>query len=142
MKFLLSRSAAVAAAELFGNFKVMKRFLFLFAFAPFFLNSCRYDHVPEPVSVSCDSAVATYNATIVPILQEKCYACHSGAVISGGVDLGVYNNVKFYSDEGSLWSVTSRDHNFPPMPPDAANKLDECQLAKVKKWINTGAPDN
>ena len=120
----------------------MKKLILSFI-APLFLFSCRYDHVPEPSTITaCDSTIVTYGATIRPLLQRKCYSCHSGAVLSGGVDLGPYANVKFYADEGSLQSVTSRDGNFPPMPPDANDKLDNCQLAQLKKWIREGAPDN
>lgn len=107
-----------------------------------FISSCRYDHLPDPVKSSCDSTFVTYHGTVLPILQQHCYSCHSGAVLSGGVDLGVYANVKFYADEGSLWSVTCRDGNFPPMPPDVSARLDSCELGKLKKWIREGAQNN
>lgn len=99
--------------------------------------------MPEPsTTIACDSTLVTYSGTIRPLLQSKCYRCHSGATLSGGVDLGPYVNVKFYADEGSLFSVTSRDGNFPPMPPDANERLDDCQLAQLKKWIREGAANN
>lgn len=112
-----------------------------FPFLAVLLISCRNDHLPDPAP-ACDSSSVTYSATIRPLLQQKCFSCHSGAVLSGGVDLGYYNNVKYYADEGSLWSVTCRNGNYPPMPPDAGSRLDECQLGKLKKWIREGAPNN
>jgi hypothetical protein len=107
--------------------------------------SCTYDNAEEllesqPV-VSCDSTAVTYGATISPILERNCRTCHSQAAPSGNVSLQDYTQVKRYASSGQLVGVTSHAPFFPPMPQNAP-KLSDCDVNRIKKWVNSGAPNN
>ncbi|MDZ7846040.1 MAG: hypothetical protein U5L96_04355 [Owenweeksia sp.] len=37
--------------------------------------------------------------------------------------------------------INQSEPGFPPMPPSGI-KVDDCKLAKIGAWVNTGLPDN
>ncbi len=123
-----------------------KKNLFMIAAAAGFIiaghSSCYYDKeellYPE---TRCDTAAVTYNTTIVPVLSSYCFSCHAGNTPSGGLRLDSYSAVQLQVANGKLWGAVSHAPNFSPMPKNA-NKLNSCNLAKLKKWIDAGAPNN
>ena len=87
----------------------------------------------------CDSTSGSYSQTIVPILTAQCVSCHSGANLSGGVDLGSHSAVVNAVNSRGLLAAINRTGSK-PMPPAAA--LNDCELAQFQKWINDGMPNN
>jgi len=92
-------------------------------------------------NAGCDSSVFTYGAAVVPILQNHCLGCHTGAAPSGaGIDLSTYDALKQEADNGHL--MRSVNHTGPyPMPKNQA-KLSDCKIAVIRKWVEAGAPNN
>lgn len=92
---------------------------------------------------NCDTTDITYAADIVPILQSNCYSCHGENTNSGsmGIVLEGYDNIKPKADNGTLIGVITHAAGFPPMPKDGA-KLSECNINKIRAWIDEGAQDN
>lgn len=99
----------------------------------------------QSVTPTCDTTNVTYLATIQPILSANCYECHGSAVYQtqgNGNSLEDYSHVLNYAQPGGLLVNDishTPGHNF--MPKDRA-KLSDCDIAKIKKWVNAGAPNN
>jgi hypothetical protein len=104
--------------------------------------SCKYDkqELLFPNTV-CDTTVVTYSVSVAPILSANCTRCHGGSTPSAGIKLDVYSGVKIYADNGSLLGAISHDPSFSPMPKNGP-KMSDCNIAKIRKWIAAGSPNN
>ena len=89
----------------------------------------------------CDSSVFSYSAAIRPIISNKCQGCHQGSAASGGIVLSDYTSVLVSVGNGSFWGAVNHLPGFSPMPRNA-NKLSDCELSQIRKWIDAGAPNN
>ena len=109
------------------------------------LYGCAYDNAEDVFAdlppQQCDAASATYSLTISPILDQHCRTCHNSRLPSGNVNLDGYAQVKRYADNGLLVGVTSHAPGFDPMP-QGLPKLSDCDLARIKKWVDDKAPNN
>ena len=102
---------------------------------------------------NCDtSMVISYAADIVPIMNGSCGAqnnnCHSsGSTVGGYVVLDVHIGVAYSASTATtgsncqLVSSVVWDGNTSPMPKNSG-KLSPCDIQKIQKWVNEGAPDN
>ena len=105
-----------------------------------FLNSCYYDNFKElhPEGAlnnnGCDTAgVISYSAQIVPILSSACLGCHN----PGNGDLSDPLSVQAYALSGNLYTRVNTGNM-----PQGGPKLSDCDIAKIKKWADAGAPIN
>lgn len=89
----------------------------------------------------CDTVNMTYSKDVQPILEANCYSCHGNGNINGGVTLDNYAGVKSVADNGFLIGVITHAAGYPPMP-DGGGKLSDCNINKIKDWINRGASNN
>lgn len=113
------------------------------------LSSCYYDNFKElhpdiPVSSTisgCDTiGVISYSAQIVPILNNGCTQnCHNG--VSSGHDMTNYAAVNADAVAGTLYGSVAQNGSAQAMPQGGA-KLQDCDIAKIKKWVDAGAPQN
>ena len=108
------------------------------------LNACYYDK--EDVlygsgTTACDTTAVTYAGTIAPIMSANCNSCHSGTAALGGVTTSTYASLKVIALNGTLGHSVNWDSGLSPMP-KGGSKLPTCDLAKIKKWVNLGAPNN
>lgn len=113
-------------------------------FAVFLFSSCYNDkeELLYPNGSSCDTvASVTYTKSVVPILQQFCYSCHSGSSPSGGILMGTYASDKAIGANGKLYGSINHSSGYSPMPQGMA-KLTSCQIAKIKKWIDSGMANN
>lgn len=91
---------------------------------------------------NCNTANMSFATDIVPILQSNCYACHSNANQAvSGVSLEGYSNVKVQVDNGSLIGAITHASGYPPMP-QGGPKMSDCNISKIRSWVNNGAPNN
>lgn len=88
----------------------------------------------------CDTLSTTFSGTVFPIIQTNCIGCHSGPVISGGVDLSDYNNIYTHVVNGSLYGSVNQLPGYTAMP--LGSRLSDCDINKINFWINDGAPNN
>lgn len=93
------------------------------------------------VSATCDTANVTYSASIRPIITGKCQGCHSSTSPGGGYDFTTYAGVKARVDDGRLWGAVNYMPGYSAMPKNGI-RLSTCDLAKIKKWMDAGAPNN
>ncbi len=107
----------------------------------FFSSSCSKDEENVEPKHPCDTVDATYLGVVQPILGQSCYGCHGNGNAQGGVDLGSYEDVLVYANNGRLSGAINHEAGFAPMP--ALNpKLDSCDIYLIDKWIDEGALNN
>ena len=106
------------------------------------------------VTVSCDTINISYVCTIKPILGSNCYSCHSSSASDSGkvaLDLENFSSLKnylklFYRNDSiygsKFYHVIMQAQLVIPMPPAPQAKLSDTDIRFIKKWLNSGAPEN
>lgn len=89
----------------------------------------------------CDTSTYTYSGALVPIINTHCKGCHNPSFISGGLDLTTYANVRSVALNGKLMGSVDHLPGFSAMP-KGGNKLNDCKLTQIRKWIAAGSPNN
>ena len=115
------------------------------------LSGCYYDNYeelhPSLAATNCDTTkIMSYANDVVPILNASCginNSCHGpGTSNVGGGDLASYASV-FTSTQNTLLSSITWDGNTPSlMPKGSSVRIPVCDITKIKKWIDNGAPNN
>lgn len=107
------------------------------------IQGCYYDNkdILNPGGQACDTAIVTYSGAVNPLLTAYCTGCHSGANAPLGVRLDTYNGTKSQVSNGKLLGTINHSPGFIPMPKND-NKLNDCNIAKIRKWITNGALNN
>ncbi|MCF8368490.1 MAG: hypothetical protein K9G76_05560 [Bacteroidales bacterium] len=105
--------------------------------------SCYYDNEEElyPDAGDCDTTNVTYSGTISIILAENCTSCHGGDFPQANIKVDNYNDLKTVVDNGRFWGAINHENGFSPMPKNLP-QLNECNLKKIKIWIDNGALNN
>lgn len=93
------------------------------------------------IESGCDTTNVKFSTHIKPLIQNNCQGCHSGAAPGGGINLATYAGVKAIADNGKFFGSISHLTGYKAMPQNG-NKLTDCQITKVKIWINQGSPEN
>lgn len=112
-----------------------------------FISSCYYDKEDllygGANSAPCTDSVGTvsYAQKIVPLLQQYCYSCHTGSFPSGNELMGTYTSDKAMAQNGKLFGTVNHSTGFSPMP-KGMPKMTNCQIATIRKWIDTGMLNN
>ena len=88
----------------------------------------------------CDTTVFTYSGAVAPIINTYCKGCHNAASLGGGIDLSTYTGVKA-SASGRLMGSINHLAGYSAMP-QGGNKLSNCSLRQIQKWINAGKLNN
>jgi hypothetical protein len=127
---------------------ITKRFLFfltpLFIIIGLAISGCYYDNEEVLYKYSqtpCDTNVFSYSQKVEPILRAYCYTCHSQTSPSSGIAIEGYTTLLTYVNNHKLWGTIDHLSGYSAMPQNA-NKLNECNLTIIKKWIDAGAPNN
>lgn len=90
----------------------------------------------------CDtSGVIKYSQHIAPLMQTYCVGCHSNTSPGGNINLTTYNYVKTQVTNGKLYGSVIWSAGISPMPKNG-NKLSDCKITLIKKWIDAGATNN
>ena len=58
-----------------------------------------------------------------------------------GIVLEGYDNLKPFAESGTLLGVITHAQGFMPMPQDAS-KMSDCNINKIRSWIENGMPNN
>jgi len=107
------------------------------------MSGCYYDNEEElyQSSTNCDTTQFAFSTRVLPILNQNCNGCHSGASPSAGINLSTHADVLVYAQNGSLLGSIEHAQGYSAMP-KSSPKIPECQLLSIKKWISTGSPNN
>lgn len=125
---------------------MQKLFAILTLTATVILTGCYNDNMDEVYPGAglfepCDTtSIMSYQRDIVPILENNCVSCHSGAGANADVHLDSYQGVYDVASVGLLMGVTWHEATYTPMPPNY--QLDSCSLVQIKKWVLAGSPNN
>lgn len=123
----------------------MHRSIFVLLMSLCCLNSCYYDNAEDLYQfvqpVECNTVEATYQNTVVPILDSYCIRCHRDARQDGNVNLQGYNNAKSYANDGSLLGSMNHEPGFSPMP-SSGGKVPACEIEAIRLWVTAGAQNN
>lgn len=92
-------------------------------------------------SVNCDTNTFTYSGAVSKIVTKYCTGCHSGAAAPKGIQLDNYNGVQAVAANGQLLGAVRHDAGYTPMP-QGGNKLSDCEIRQIEKWIATGMQNN
>lgn len=97
---------------------------------------------------ACDETIFTYSGAVRPILDIHCIGCHNSADAGGGIDLTLYDGtgsgndgVKQVALDGRLVGTITWASGYSPMP-KGGDKLSDCNISQITKWVNAGAPNN
>ena len=108
--------------------------------------SCSYSHGdPAAIITPCDTSpqTVTYAGVISPIFDTHCRECHAASKASslgGGINLSDYLNVSRYPADQLLASIQQLP-TADPMPKGRA-KIPECDILRIKAWMDAGEPNN
>jgi hypothetical protein len=110
-----------------------------------FFASCYYDNeeaLYPKIDSTCDTTNVTYSVTIVTMMNDNCYSCHSNntAAVNG-------NNIRLenYSDvvAGSAKITTSIKHTGSTSPmPKNGGKIKSCYIRQWDIWVRKGMVNN
>lgn len=89
----------------------------------------------------CDTAAVSFSADVQPIISTYCEGCHSGGLPQGGINLSSYDKISTQALNGNLRGVVERQSGFVPMPYNGS-PLSACDQAKIRNWVQAGAPNN
>lgn len=89
----------------------------------------------------CDTSTSTFSGALVPIINTHCRGCHNPAFLSANLDLTAYANVRIIALNGKLMGSVDHVAGYPAMP-RGANKLNDCKITQIRKWIAAGAQNN
>lgn len=108
-----------------------------------YLTGCYYDKEEELYgAVNCDTSNVNYTTTVTAILNAYgCISCHSGGTPSGNISLQDYPGVKNAALSGKLAGAIEHKAGFSPMP-KGGGKMSECDISKIKAWIEAGTINN
>jgi hypothetical protein len=95
----------------------------------------------DPNAGQCDTTSMSFSADIRPILQNSCIGCHNVNNVNGGVTLDSYLGVQTIANNGSLVGAITSSGGFVAMPYNA-NPLSDCNISKIRNWVNEGAQNN
>lgn len=95
----------------------------------------------DPDAGGCNTDGVTYSAYVKPLLQTYCTGCHSPGGVYGTINLSAYSGVKDVAQSGKLYGAIAHQTGYSPMP-QGGGKLGDCQIEKIKAWIDAGAPEN
>lgn len=90
---------------------------------------------------SCDTSAYTYNARIKPLITTWCVGCHSGASAGGGYDFTTYSGIAGAASIGALDGSVNHTAGYSAMPKNA-QKLTDCDVNAITKWVSVGFPEN
>jgi len=97
---------------------------------------CKKDR-PQASTSQCpgvDTMTITYQSYVADVMRQHCTSCHGGSNPPKGIALETYDQVKNAALSGK-WYASMINGSMPP-----SGKLDDCTLAKLKRWMDTGYP--
>ena len=118
------------------------------------LGSCyndKYDKLypaPPVSSNTCDTTTIKYSTDIQPIMNAYCAingGCHNAAgnATTHNLDFTILSVLQGQSTADLMLNdingTPSRGHNSMPL---GTSKLSACNINKITRWVNEGAPNN
>ena len=127
------------------NPRVMKKLFFSFCVLCL-LSACSYDSEEALYdgALDCDTELMSFEADILPIVNGHCTSCHGGSAPSAGLLLENYDQIKVPANDMSTNGIINRieraEGEVGLMPKNY--RLSQCQINKIKAWVEQGTLNN
>jgi mono/diheme cytochrome c family protein len=119
--------------------------ILLFTLSAFSFSSCYYDkaELTYPASATtCDTTAVKYSVDMASIMNTNCNSCHGGTAAAGaGIVLSTYAGLKVYGANGQLLNSVLQNGTVSAMP-KGGGKLSDCDINKIRSWLNKGMLNN
>ena len=103
---------------------------------------CYYEQGDEILNCSIDPSNVKFSTTITTLfIDYGCIGCHGTIAPSDNIVLNTYAGTKKVVDNGKLYGAITHSNRYSPMP-QGSTKMNECDIRKIKAWIDAGAPNN
>lgn len=103
------------------------------------LQACKHD---PTLTTNCTIPdTVSYANFVAPLMALSCNGCHSSSSPADGVATDTYLGVQNIASNGRLYGSVAHLSGYEKMP-QGANRLPECDIERLKKWIDAGAPNN
>ncbi|MCX7729417.1 MAG: hypothetical protein N2203_08100 [Bacteroidia bacterium] len=89
---------------------------------------------------TCDTSTVTYTNSLKSIFDTYCVGCHNSSNMGGGYALDTYSGCVSCANSGRLLGAVKWQTGYSAMPKNGS-KLNDCAIAKIQKWINSGKPN-
>jgi hypothetical protein len=110
-----------------------------------FFVSCYYDNeeaLYPTLSSSCDTTNVSFSGTIVPILSDNCYSCHSNSTAAAsGNNVRLENYADVASNALRIQGSIKHLGSYSAMPKNGGT-LKPCSITQFDIWIRNGMPNN
>ena len=118
-------------------------FLFLLGSLTLLFPACYYDNVTDVYPFTpCNLNNVTYSGTISKIMTANCNSCHNAVTAGGSVITYTYVGLyKAAITDSLIMKAITNDPSVIPMP-KGGSRLSDCDISKIRIWINAGAPNN
>jgi hypothetical protein len=110
-----------------------------------FIVSCYYDNeefLYPVIETTCDTTNVTYSVTIVTMMNNNCYSCHSNktaAANGNNLRLENYSDVVYNSEK--ITSSIKQTGSTIPMPKNGS-KIKSCYITQWDIWVRKGMINN
>lgn len=123
---------------------------YLFEYAPEGIRNMMLDSRVETIDLSKADSVLVYNDLVMPILRQKCFACHDNQVQRGGLNMASVDSLYVGGDGGPIFlasnveeselfkRITLSQKNIKFMPP-VGDPLTYDEIKIIEWWIEQGA---
>ena len=95
-------------------------------------NSC------EVAASNCITDNMNFTDDIKPIIDENCVGCHGGAKPKMGYDFSKPEKFREIALTGDVYLAITHSEGVTAMPFEG-DKLSDCDISKIKSWIDAGA---
>jgi hypothetical protein len=113
-------------------------------FSIFFV-SCYYDNeeaLYPALTTSCDTTNVTFSVTVVSLLNNSCYSCHSNntaAAMGNNIRLQDYADVK--ARNVAVAGSMKHTGSYSPMPKNGG-MVNSCSINQFDIWVRNGMLNN
>lgn len=124
---------------------IKKVLLIILAFYALYNTSCTNKKEVEAYpNFICDTTNARFSVEVKDVFTRNCYNCHSAAnanSLGGGTNLENYGTVRAFARSGILLGNITFAPGANPMP-KGGSKISNCDIDKIRAWINRGSLNN
>jgi hypothetical protein len=125
----------------------MKRLIIISIIAGFscFIVSCYYDNeeaLYPQLNTACDTSNITFSLTIVTMLSDNCYSCHSNAnAAANGNNIRLQDHADVVANNVDISNSIKHIGSKSPMPKNGG-QISDCSITQFDIWVRNGMPDN
>jgi hypothetical protein len=106
--------------------------------------SCFYDNeeaLYPLIETSCDTTNITFGGSIVTILYDNCYSCHSNKTASSYNTIPLEDWADVVANSVMISESIKHTGSITPMPKDGG-KIKSCSIIRWDIWVRDGMPKN